>query len=162
MSMTESAIEPTPVLTEASLVVPPLLQSSSAYDDNDDVNNGTRNFDPPQPTLIEATPPLPADDIDDNGILPNLIEDDDEDKKVWGKRETVGLFFLFLFFFFLLILTVELCLRRGLVLSTKIPSVCLMSDQDQNDTGHRPNKNGFQWRNYSAPKFSSASAEFVL
>jgi len=81
MSMTESAIEPTPVLTEASLVVPPLLQSSSAYDDNDDVNNGTRNFDPPQPTLIEATPPLPADDIDDNGILPNLIEDDDEDKK---------------------------------------------------------------------------------
>ena len=71
--MTDTVVEPTPVLAEASTVLPPLF-SSSSYDDED---NSSRLFDPVESTASEPTPPLP-DDI--NNLVPNLIEDDEEKK----------------------------------------------------------------------------------
>jgi len=68
-----SAVEPTPVLTQETSL-PPLLSSSS--DDADD-DNSSRIFDQDESTPIEATPPLP----DDVAIIPNLIEDDNDNKK---------------------------------------------------------------------------------
>jgi len=74
LSMTDSsAVEPTPVLTQETSLPP--LQSSSS--DEVDGDNSSRIFDPVESTPVEATPPLP----DDVAIIPNLIEDDNDNKK---------------------------------------------------------------------------------